>query len=92
MLEQNLNCASLDAAKRTDCLAKAFEAGAGVSPTNLNEAIGMIILMAVFLWVAWLTFSQYQSFASGDITFYDLIWRVVRGVIVLLLFTLILKM
>lgn len=89
--EKDLNCAALEGSEeRAKCIASAFEAGAGVLPSQLSSTISIITLTAVFLWVAWLAFSQYQSFANGDITFYDLIWRVIRGVIVLVLFTFIL--
>lgn len=64
-----------------------FEAGAGVKPFLLSQSIAMIILTFVFLWVAWVVFSQYQSFVNGEITFYDLSWRIIRALIVLLIFT-----
>ncbi|MBI4356576.1 MAG: TIGR03758 family integrating conjugative element protein [Gammaproteobacteria bacterium] len=91
LAEDTLNCAAAGLADdaRRICLAKAFQAGAGVLPKDLSVAISTIILTAVFLWVAWLSFSQYQSFANGEISFYDLMWRVIRGIVVLSLFTIV---
>lgn len=65
----------------------AFNVGAGVKAGDLSLAISSIVIMFIILWVAWVVIAQFQSFSKGEITFYDMLWRVIRAVVVMLLFT-----
>lgn len=65
----------------------AFNVGSGVTAGELNTAISSIAIMFIILWVAWVVIAQFQSFSKGEITFYDMLWRVIRAVVVMLLFT-----
>lgn len=76
---------------KQECINAAFEAGAGVAPNVLSGAISGIILTMVIIWVAWLAMAQYHSFAKGEITFFDMLWRILRAVIVLALFSVFIK-
>lgn len=76
---------------RKEQLHCAFRDGAGVEPALLSESIAMIVLTFVFLWAAWVIFSQYQSFVGGEISFYDLAWRIIRTIIILLIFTIFIR-
>lgn len=71
----------------TDDVIAAFKVGAGVEAGSLATAISSIVIMFIILWVAWVVIAQFQSFSKGEITFYDMLWRVIRAVVVMLLFT-----
>lgn len=80
-------CPGANEAEKITCLENAFEAGSGVNAATLASAISAIVITMIIIWAAWVIISQYQSFSKGEITFYDMIWRVIRAVFVLLLFT-----
>ena len=62
----------------------AFETGAGVTPDTLLLAIAGITLTLAFLWVTWITFGTFKAWQDGSVSFFDLVWNVLRASIVLL--------
>lgn len=82
------DCPGQDENAKISCLKGAFEAGSGLEDTEtLAAAISAIVITMIIIWAAWVIISQYQSFSRGEITFYDMLWRVIRAIFVLLLFT-----
>ena len=62
----------------------AFEAGSGVTPDTLLLSIAGITLSLAFLWVTWVTFGTFKAWQDGNVSFFDLVWNVIRASIVLL--------
>ena len=62
-----------------------FQAATGVSMNDLGLVIASLVVIAVFLWSAWVTLSYYEQWASkkNNVSFYDLIWSAARSVIIL---------
>lgn len=61
----------------------AFAAGSGVTHSNLLLGIAMITMTLALLWLAWLAISQMRQWRAGG-EFFDLIWRIIRGGILLM--------
>ncbi len=86
-LSNTASCPGNSPDEKIDCLEGAFEAGSGVKSSTLASAISAVVITMIIIWAAWVIISQYQSFSRGEITFYDMVWRVIRAVFILLLFT-----
>lgn len=69
--------------KQTD----AFLAATGYSMSDLAMVIASLVIIAVFLWSAWVSLSYYEQWASkkNNVTFYDVIWSATRSIIILFL-------
>lgn len=65
----------------------AFQAATGYGMGDLALLIASLVVIAVFLWSAWVSLSYYEQWASkkNNITFYDVIWSATRSVIILFL-------
>lgn len=68
----------------TDRQHLAFEAGSGATPAELLLAIASVTLMFALLWVAWIALGSFKAWQEGGLTFFDLIWNVLRACIVLM--------
>lgn len=62
----------------------AFAAGAGVDPNTLLVTIAGITLTLGLVWAIWLSFGVFAAWQSGRASLFDLLWRVLRACIVLL--------
>ena len=62
----------------------AFQAGAGVGPSILLNAIAGMALTLVIVWVIWIALGSFRAWQSGRLTLFDLIWSSLRASIVLL--------
>lgn len=71
--------ASMNAAQNA-----AFAAGSGVTPATVLVAIAGITITLAFVWVVWLTYGIFGAWQSGRATLFDLLWRVLRGCVVLM--------
>lgn len=69
-------------------ISAAFKAGAGVTGESVSYLIAGVALAAIFLWATWVIIADYEAFARGEVTFYDLLWHMVRAAIVVMLFIL----
>lgn len=56
----------------------------GIPPESLFTAIGMIIGTLAMLWVVWVAYSQYQLWASENLSTPGLLIQLVRPVLVLI--------
>ena len=61
----------------------AFAAGSGATPTALLAAIAGITITLTLVWVVWLTYGSFGAWQAGRANLFDLLWRVLRGCIVL---------
>ncbi len=61
---------------------KAFKASTGHSPADLLTAVSMTLAVIYLLWMAWIAYSQFKAWQTGQGTFYDLIFTIVRAAIV----------
>ncbi len=62
----------------------AFQAGSGVTPGTLLNAIASMTLVLAFVWVAWVTVGTFRAWQSGQATVFDLTWTALRASIVLM--------
>ena len=61
----------------------AFAAGSGAAPAMLLAAIAGITITLAIVWVVWLTYGSFGAWQAGRTNLFDLLWRVLRGCIVL---------
>lgn len=57
----------------------------GVPMSDFQLTILLILFSVLYTWMAWLMVTQWRAWAYGNISFYDLLWRCVRAVLVTLL-------
>ena len=62
----------------------AFQAGSGISPGTLLNAIAAVVLTLVFVWVIWVSFGTLRAWQDGQVGVFDLAWGALRASIVLL--------
>ncbi len=62
----------------------AFQAGSGVTPGTLLNAIASMTLVLAFVWVAWVTVGTFRAWQAGQATVFDLTWNALRASIVLM--------
>ena len=60
----------------------AFQAGAGIPPATLLNAIASVVL--VFVWVIWVSLGSLRAWHDGQVGVFDLVWGVLRASIVAL--------
>ena len=54
-------------------------ASGGVSPAALLVAIAGIVLTLAFSWSVWVAYGAYRAWGEGAISFYDLMWALIRA-------------
>ena len=69
----------MDAAQRA-----AFQAGSGIAPGTLLNAIAAIVLVLTFVWVIWVSLGTLRAWQDGQVGVFDLAWGALRASIVLL--------
>ena len=62
----------------------AFQAGAGIPPATLLNAIAAVVLVLVFVWVIWVSVGSLRAWHDGQVGVFDLVWGVLRASIVAL--------
>jgi integrating conjugative element protein (TIGR03758 family) len=62
----------------------AFQASSGVTPGTLLTAIASVVLVLVFIWVAWVTVGSFRAWQDGQVGLFELVWAALRASIVLL--------
>jgi integrating conjugative element protein (TIGR03758 family) len=62
----------------------AFQAGSGIPPGTLLNAIAAIVLTLVFVWVIWVSLGTLRAWQDGQVDVFDLVWGALRASIVLL--------
>lgn len=72
----------------TTAILDAFKAGSGVTGESVSYLIAGVALAGIFLWAGWVIIADYEAFARGEVTFYDLLWHIVRAAIMVMLFVL----
>ena len=67
------------------------DATLGVTMYSFNLTILLILYSVLYLWVAWVIFSQWKAWSRRKIDFYDFLMRVVRSIILTLVFGFLLR-
>lgn len=62
----------------------AFQAGSGIAPATLLNAIAAVVLVLVFVWVIWVSLGSLRAWQGGQVGVFDLAWGALRASIVLL--------
>lgn len=62
----------------------AFEAGSGVTPSELLIAIASIVIVLTFIWVIWISLGSFRAWRDGQVGMFDLMWNAIRASIVLM--------
>jgi integrating conjugative element protein (TIGR03758 family) len=62
----------------------AFQAGSGIPPGTLLNAIATIVLTLVFVWVIWVSLGTLRAWQDGQVDVFDLVWGALRASIILL--------
>jgi integrating conjugative element protein (TIGR03758 family) len=62
----------------------AFQAGSGIPPGTLLNAIAAVVLTLVFVWVIWVSLGTLRAWQDGQVGVFDLAWGALRASIVLL--------
>jgi integrating conjugative element protein (TIGR03758 family) len=62
----------------------AFQAGSGILPGTLLNAIAAVVLTLVFVWVIWVSLGTLRAWQDGQVGVFDLAWGALRASIVLL--------
>ena len=62
----------------------AFQAGSGIAPGTLLNAIAAVVLVLVFVWVVWVSLGSLRAWQDGQVGVFDLAWAALRASIVLL--------
>jgi integrating conjugative element protein (TIGR03758 family) len=62
----------------------AFQAGSGIPPATLLNAIAAVVLVLVFVWVIWVSLGSLRAWHDGQVGVFDLVWAVLRASIVAL--------
>lgn len=67
----------------------AFQTATGFSMSDLSTLIASIVVVAIFLWSAWVTQSLYMQWANrnnnGQVSLFDVMVAAVRSIVILLL-------
>ncbi len=63
----------------------AFVRSAGVEPAVLMAVIVAISAAIILFWLAWLSFSQYRLWQEGQGSFYDVIFMIISGAVIILI-------
>jgi integrating conjugative element protein (TIGR03758 family) len=62
----------------------AFQAGSGIPPGTLLNAIAAVVLTLVFVWVIWVSLGTLRAWHDGQVGVFDLAWGALCASIVLL--------
>ena len=62
----------------------AFQAGSGIAPGTLLNAIAATVLVLTFVWVIWVSLGTLRAWQDGQAGVFDLAWGALRASIVLL--------
>jgi len=62
----------------------AFQAGSGIAPGTLLNAIAAVVMVLVFIWVIWVSIGTLRAWQDGQVGVFDLVWSALRASIVLL--------
>ena len=62
----------------------AFQAGSGIPPGILLNAIAAAVLVLAFVWVIWVSVGTLRAWQDGQVGVFDLAWGALRASIVLL--------
>lgn len=63
----------------------AFQAGAGVTASDLLFGIAAIVMTLLLVWGAWIAFGQMRAWQEGRASLFDMFWTTARAGILLLL-------
>jgi integrating conjugative element protein (TIGR03758 family) len=63
----------------------AFQTASGIAPENMSIAIRTILLVICFLWSAWCLFGLYQHMREHGVVIDNLIWKIFRIAILIVL-------
>jgi integrating conjugative element protein (TIGR03758 family) len=63
----------------------AFQAGSGVSASDLLLGIAAIFMTLLLIWGAWVALGQLQAWQQGRASLFDMLWTTFRAGMLLLL-------